>query len=251
MKYGVIVAEDEMLIQKDLIRKINESSTDFEVVGSSQTGVQALELIKKEAPSLLVTDIRMPVMDGLELIRQAREILPDMDTIIISGYSEFEYAQTAIHLQVREYLLKPVDKKKLEDALLSLQREYAIKIQDLEKFFSSSASRTPFQTTEVLKDYLTENFSKQINLNLIAENLNYSPTHLSRLFQQYYKISPSKYLIKIRMERAKQYMDTQPDMTVHMVGEAVGYPDPGYFSRIFKKYVGVSPQKYREMSEEA
>lgn len=117
MKYGVVVAEDEVLIQRDLIKKINESSTDFQVVGASQTGIQALDLIEKEAPFLLITDIRMPVMDGLELIQRAREIHPDLDAIIISGYSEFEYAQTAIHLQVKEYLLKPVDKVKLEETL--------------------------------------------------------------------------------------------------------------------------------------
>ena len=112
MKYGVIVAEDELLLQKNLIKKIDESPTDFQVVGAAQTGIQALELIEKEVPFLLVTDIRMPVMDGLELIQRAREINPDLDAIIVSGYSEFEYAQTAIHLQVREYLLKPVERKK-------------------------------------------------------------------------------------------------------------------------------------------
>ncbi len=133
MKYGVIVAEDELLLQKNLIKKINESPTDFQVVGAAQTGVQALELIEKEVPFLLVTDIRMPVMDGLELIQRAREINPDLDAIIVSGYSEFEYAQTAIHLQVREYLLKPVERKKLEETLLSLQHDYEIKKQDLEK----------------------------------------------------------------------------------------------------------------------
>ena len=144
MKYGVIVAEDELLLQKNLIKKINESPTDFQVAGAAQTGIQALELIESEAPFLLITDIRMPVMDGLELIQRAREINPDLDSIIVSGYSEFEYAQTAIHLQVREYLLKPVDKALLEKTLVSLQHDYEIKRQDLEKTLTSSmTSETP------------------------------------------------------------------------------------------------------------
>ncbi|MDD6789914.1 MAG: response regulator, partial [Lachnospira sp.] len=119
MKYGVIVAEDEILIQQNIIKKIENSGTGFTVVGKAQTGIQALELINASNPYLLVTDIRMPVMDGLELIEQARENHPDLDVIVVSGYSDFEYAKRAIHLQVREYLLKPVDEEQLRAVLSS------------------------------------------------------------------------------------------------------------------------------------
>ena len=152
MKYGVIVAEDELLLQKNLIKKIDESPTDFQVVGAAQTGVQALELIEKEVPFLLVTDIRMPVMDGLELIQRAREINPDLDAIIVSGYSEFEYAQTAIHLQVREYLLKPVERKKLEETLLSLQHDYEIKKGSIIFFVGLTLPRYRFSKPYAILD---------------------------------------------------------------------------------------------------
>ena len=72
MKYSVIVAEDEILLQEDIIKKINESRSDFEVIGAAQTGPQALDLIEEKNPFLLFTDIRMPIMDGLELIERQR-----------------------------------------------------------------------------------------------------------------------------------------------------------------------------------
>ena len=81
MKYSVIVAEDEILLQKDIIKKINESRSDFEVIGAAQTGPQALDLIEEKNPFLLFTDIRMPIMDGLELIERARETHPHLDVI--------------------------------------------------------------------------------------------------------------------------------------------------------------------------
>ncbi len=247
MKYGVVVAEDEMLIQQNIIKKIEASDTGFTVVGKAQTGIQALELINEYNPYLLVTDIRMPVMSGLELIEAARETHPDLDTIVVSGYSDFEYARQAIHLQVREYLLKPVDPDKLKEALLSLANSYSLKRNELKTVFSSDiSSRSPKEIADLMKDYLIKEYNTDVNLNLIAENLNYSPSYLTKLFLQYHNMPPTRYLITLRLQKAKELMDRQPDLSISAIGEAVGYPDPGYFSRIFKKYEGVSPQKFRE-----
>lgn len=246
MKYGVIVAEDEILIQQNIIKKIENSGAGFTVVGNAQTGIQALDLINSCNPYLLVTDIRMPVMDGLELVEQARENHPDLDVIVVSGYSDFEYAKRAIHLQVREYLLKPVDEDQLRTVLSSLANKYRMEEQELEKSFSGEFScRSSREIAELLKDYLTREYDHDINMNLIAEKLNYSPSYLSKVFLQTYHMPPTKYLISLRMQKAKKLMDRNPGYPIHMIGEAVGYDDPGYFSRIFKKYEGVSPQKYR------
>lgn len=246
MKFGVVVAEDEILIQQNIIKKIENSDTGFTVVGKAQTGIQALELINEYNPYLLVTDIRMPVMSGLELIEKAKETHPDLDTIVVSGYSDFEYAQQAIHLQVREYLLKPVDPDKLKEVLLTLATRYCLQKNELEKTFSSEMSaRSPKEIADLLKEYLTTEYASEMNLNLIAENLNYSPSYLTKIFLQYHHMAPTKYLITLRMQKAKELMDRNPDYPISAIGEAVGYPDPGYFSRVFKKYEGLSPQKYR------
>ncbi len=247
MKYGVVVAEDEILIQQNIIKKIEACEAGFTVVGKAQTGIQALELIREHNPYLLVTDIRMPVMNGLELIERAKELQPDLDTIVVSGYSDFEYAQQAIHLQVKEYLLKPVDPDKLKEILQSLAAQYHVKKKEVGETFSSDlSSRSPSEIAELLMDYLTREYARELNLNLIAENLNYSPSYLTKIFQQYYHVPPTKYLINLRMQKAKEMMEKSPDTPLHLIGEAVGYSDPAYFSRVFKKYEGVSPQKFRD-----
>jgi len=251
MKYGVVVAEDEILIQQNIIKKIENSDTGFTVLGKAQTGTQALELINTCNPYLLVTDIRMPMMDGLTLIEEARENHPELDVIIVSGYSDFSYAKQAIHLQVREYLLKPVDTEQLHLALSSLANKYRLEQQNLEKNFSGACTcHSAREIAELLRDYINKEYCHDINMNLIAENLNYSPSYLSKIFLQAYHMPPTKYLISLRMRKAKELMDRNPGYSIHMIGEAVGYEDPGYFSRIFKKYEGVSPQKYRGSTAE-
>lgn len=253
MYYSVIVAEDEPLLLENLIHKINSAGTDFRVTGKAQTGIQALELVEKSSPDLLVTDIRMPVMSGLELIERVRDTQPDLDCIIVSGYSEFSYAQTALHYHVQEYLLKPIDQAALRDTLFRLQAHNRARQQEMLQLFSSGPSagaRTPEQIAVTLKEYLCAHYDEDINLNLIAGQMNYSASYLTKIFDQQYRTTPNHFLIALRIRKAKQLLEHHPEINVRQVGEAVGYPEQGYFSRIFKKHTGVSPLEFREMPRE-
>lgn len=93
MTYTVIVAEDEELLLTNLVQKIQKADPDFQVAGTAQTGDQALALVEKLSPDLVVTDIRMPVMDGITLLTKVREQFPFTKFIITSGFSDFEYAK--------------------------------------------------------------------------------------------------------------------------------------------------------------
>lgn len=247
MKYTIIVAEDEPLLLENLILKVKQSGTNFEVIGFAQTGIQAYELIESLNPDLLITDIRMPVMDGLELIKKTREHHSQTDFIITSGFSEFEYAKAAMKYQVSEYLLKPIDPNELKTALQHLELKYQSEQKYLEDVFCNDMTlQTPAQIAELIKDYITEHYNEDINLNTIAHNLNYSSSYLTKIFCQYCDISPSKYLINLRIQKAQQLLSHHTDFSVRQVGETVGYPEQGYFSRIFKKQTGLSPIEYRE-----
>lgn len=246
MKYTVIVAEDEELLLHSLIKKIENMDVNFEVVGTAQTGVQAYELVKQLSPDLIITDIKMPEMDGIALIQKVRDTYPMIDFIITSGFSDFEYAKSAIHLQVTEYLLKPIDPEELENALLKLKGKYEIQQSSFDDIFNTStAHNTPAQIASLLKDYLIKYYNKDINFNLIANNMNYSPSYLSKIFYQYYDSSPSKYLISLRIQKAQHLLLHNPELSIRQIGESVGYDDQGYFSRIFKKQTGLSPLEYR------
>ena len=142
MKYTVIVAEDEELLLNNLVQKIQKADPDFQVAGTAQTGDQALALIEQLSPDLVVTDIRMPVMDGITLLSRVREQFPFTKFIITSGFSDFEYARKAIHLGVSDYLLKPIVPKTLEDILHSCLEQQKAKIHLLQKEYLQCALRS-------------------------------------------------------------------------------------------------------------
>jgi YesN/AraC family two-component response regulator len=247
MKYTVVVAEDEELLLNNLIKKVETSNTEFEVVGKAQTGIQAYDLIKQLSPDLVITDIRMPTLDGIELIRKTRESFPLTDFIITSGFSDFEYTKNAIHLQVAEYLLKPIDPDELKSALIQIGNKYKVQQNSFHDIFNPTTTHnTPAQISEILKDYIMKNYCEDINLNLIANNMNYSSSYLTKIFYKQYNCSPNKYLISLRVQKAQQLLLRNTEMSIRQIGESVGYIDQGYFSRMFKKQVGISPLEYRE-----
>lgn len=247
MKYTVIVAEDEELLLNNLVKKIEKADDEFEVAGTAQTGSRAYELIEELTPDVVITDIRMPVMDGITLLTKVREQFPLTKFVITSGFSDFEYARSAITLNVSDYLLKPVDPEELAAVLHKIKKEFQIARADYEEVFNTGTSRmTPAQIAALLKDFLVANYTQDINLNLIANNLNYSPGYLTKIFCQVYDCSPSKYLTNLRLSRAQSLLSHNPELSIREIGEQVGYHDPGYFSRIFKKHSGKSPLDFRE-----
>ena len=144
--FKVLVAEDESLQLNSLVALIARVSEDFEVVARAQTGLQALEKAEQLMPDLVITDIQMPQMSGIELIEALRDRLPGSKFIIISGYSEFEYAKKAIALKVAAYLLKPVVPEELRDALAGVYSDLALNQQSYGAAFSpQTASETPEQ----------------------------------------------------------------------------------------------------------
>lgn len=135
----IIVAEDESLILKNIIKKIENISPDFQVVGSAYNGLDALHLLESTKAQILFTDIKMPMMDGLELIRRIREKNTSLQIAIISGYDDFEYARSAIRYDVADYLLKPVKEANLESILRKMQDTIKKKEKSIERSILSSA----------------------------------------------------------------------------------------------------------------
>jgi len=246
-RYTVVVAEDEELLLNSLIQKIESMDLNFEVIGKAQTGTQALDLVKELAPDLLISDIKMPLMDGITLLENVNDKFPYIKTIIISGFSDFEYARRAIKIHVTEYLLKPVDPKELYNALLNVKTKLELEQSAYSNIFNDAMTRnTPEQIAKVLREYINANYNEEINLNLIAHSMNYSAAYLTKIFCMQYEITPSKYMISLRISRAKYLLSHNQELSIKQIGEVIGYHDQGYFSRIFKKSTGLSPLEYRE-----
>ena len=127
----VVVADDEVKVCQLICNLVDWSTFDMEIVAVAHNGEEALEMVRQHEPDLLVTDIRMPGCDGLEMIARAKQLREDLDFVIISGYRHFEYAQSAIKYGVSDYLLKPIQKEELCSTLEKMRRRYQMRTEQL------------------------------------------------------------------------------------------------------------------------
>ena len=152
---------------------------------------------------------------------------------------------------VSDYLLKPVETEELQKALNKIRLKLQERAQEESAAFNGdSENKTAEQVAFAVIEYLQHHYNEEVNLNQIASALHYSPSYLTKIFVQQYDTTPSKYMISLRMQKAQQLLAHNPELSVRQIGETVGYPEQGYFSRIFKKYVGVSPLEYRSGTPE-
>lgn len=120
-RYKVILVDDEAEVIDMIEKKIHWNDLGFEVAGSATNGVKALELVEKLQPDVVLTDIKMPYMDGLELSRRLNREYPNIYIMLCTGFDEFEYAKEAVHLEIKEYMLKPVNATELSESLTNLK----------------------------------------------------------------------------------------------------------------------------------
>ncbi len=129
--YTVLIADDEEELRKAVIQKVDWESAGFTVVGEAENGAEALELIEQLGPDLLITDIKMPFVSGIELARQAREIRPSMQIAFLSGYDDFRFAQKAIQYNIISYMLKPISANELTEEMKVIKEKIDQKFEDL------------------------------------------------------------------------------------------------------------------------
>ncbi len=245
----VVVAEDEQLILANTVKKIHAVDPVFEVIGAAEDGKSALDLIETTYPDLLVSDIRMPPPDGLELARLVAQYHPYMKTIIVSGYDDFEYARTAIRYGVKRYLLKPLRQDELCEAL----RDVRISLEEDDDLLEGRLRGRgepiqPDHLVEEVESFLRQNHGRKIDLEAVARGFSMSSSQLCRLWKRVRGDTPVRYLKLLRMNEAKHLLVERDELDVKLVGELVGYPDPFYFSRVFKTATGRSPTEFRSQN---
>lgn len=244
-KYKYIVAEDEPLIRRNIIKKIDSLHLPLELAGQADNALAAKELIQTQHPSIVLTDICMPGSDGLQLSKFVYQQFPKTRMVIVSGYSDFDFAQKAIRYHVFDYLLKPVTAQALNLTLQNL-----LIVLDAENQALSDLSMDPHglsqeEISNLMIQYLSKNYQSDVSIGDLARKMGYTNEYLSKIFKKHTGTTPSKYLIGIRLNKAKYLLVNRPDLEVRQVGEQVGYADAFYFSRLFKERVGMHPSDYR------
>ena len=241
--YKVLIVDDEPVIVEGLRKIVDWEKYNCVVVGTAASGKEGLEMTEKYQPDILFTDIRMPGMDGLTMIAALRSEHRNMQIVILTGYRDFEYARSALNLGVFRYLVKPSKMKELDEAMESLTERLDKLTSSKEKDQSEDTENANNFVVKQALSYIEQHYKEKLQLTDVAEKVYVSHWHLSKLLNSTGK-SFSDLLNEVRIENAKKLME---DSSLHIadISERVGFADTAHFSRVFKKYTGMSAGEYR------
>ena len=255
-----LVVEDEEIIRRLLVCSIDWVSLGCTIPAEASDGEEGLRRIREIRPELIITDVAMPVMDGIEMLEKAKDICPS-EYIILTGYDEFEYARKAVSLGVSDYILKPIDEEKLVAAIRKVvqkileKREYRrfrerkeepagaeFQIDELQ------AACSDHYVKEILQD-MKEHYSEHLSIASYAARLDVSSGYLSRKFKAETSMSFGKALQSVRVQKACELM-AETNRKIYEIAYAVGYDSYKNFCEVFKQVTGKSASEYAAMQKE-
>jgi YesN/AraC family two-component response regulator len=250
--YKVLFVDDEPWVIIDILHNIPWQRLGFDVIGHYERPGKAKEAILAKKPHLVFVDINMPVMNGFELIRQCREEGSDTAFIILSAYSDFEFAKQAIRAAVLDYCLKPVNPgamiKTLEEIKSRLHEKEAAGRggEEAEKKNAGGSPYVPENEARFnhILSYIKSNYQKKLSLPELAEQFAFNKNYICYLFKKFTGGTFSNYIINLRIEKSKRFLEAT-GLPLRIIAEETGFMDSFYFSRVFKSVCGIPPHRYR------
>lgn len=263
--YKVLLVEDEALIRKGLAYMVDWLSLDCTPPLEAQNGKAGLALIEAEKPDLVISDVKMPLMDGIQMIEEGQKH-STFASIIISGFDEFEYARTAMRLGVSDYLLKPVQMDELVQTIKKACR--SIQMRSLVAAFESQLGSSTI-TTDILDSSLIDSrlktssrhvstllrvvrdsYGTKVSLKKLSEDLGISATYLNQKFKEETGFTFKDFLNRYRIQMAISML-LEDKYKIYEISEQTGFLEYRYFSMVFKKYVGCTPTEFSDMNRAA
>jgi len=249
--YKIIIVEDEALIRKGLRFSINWEEYGTTVVGEAENGKKGLELIEKTHPDIVITDVNMPLMSGIDMIKESI-VEYKYQSIIISGFDEFDFIKEAMTVGSVDYLLKPFSTENLIDAILKAIKK--IKQEQLYELSSNVSERVNEFTIPLtmnvedrvvneMLQYVRNNYDKKVRLSDVSQFLNYSETSLKRRFKATMTTTFNNYLNTYRIKKAIE-LGTNSDYSIQEISARCGFTDYKYFSVVFKKFTNFNAMEF-------
>lgn len=245
---NVMIIDDEKHMTEYLKHLINWNEYGFENIIIFNRGLEAEKAILKNPPNLILTDIRMPEITGLQIAKCVSDNKLDSQVIIISGYSDFEYAQKAIRYGVREFLLKPLLKKDFLGALERLSD--TLELNSIKKKVDLPVSNVVVKSIVVdpiideVQKYIKGHYDELLTLDILSQIVHLNSSYLSAYYKKITGNNLSSFVTGVRLERAAKLL-VESDLRINKIGEMVGYNKTQYFISLFKKKYGVTPQQFR------
>ncbi|MBB3111755.1 YesN/AraC family two-component response regulator [Paenibacillus phyllosphaerae] len=251
--YHLLIVDDEENIADGLADLFRDSQLPLVSVNTAYSASQALERCRTEPVDIVLSDIRMPGMSGLDLQDRIREHWQHVIFIFLTGYADFEYAKRALLGRAFDYLLKPAEDEELIEAV-----KRSIEIHEAEMNPDRIAgNRSSVPAEEALpkrvtdegflrnvQTFIANNLNKDLSLEALAGKFYVNPSYLSRIFHQQSGEQLSHYIERTKMAAAKNMLEDHM-LKVYEVAELAGYRNPNYFAKVFRKTYGMSPHEYR------
>ena len=244
MAHSLLIVDDDPVICKGVMILIDWEGYGFTELDYCETAEEALKMAQKKRYTLIISDIRMKQMDGLELIRRLSALKICENLIIMSSYADFEYAQAAISYGVKGYLLKPISRYKLQECIESITGCIAAEEPPDPDENPQSVSTYKKRVLDEIIGYIHVNYKEDLKLKQIGADFHMNSAYLGKLFQEGTGMKFHDYVNRYRINRAIEYMTVKDPFIMSEVSEAVGYRDMTYFYRCFRKIMGISPVAY-------
>jgi len=265
----VLVVDDDHLVRRGFISMMPWGKHGMEVAGEASNGFKALEFLETHAIDLLIVDLLMPLMPGMELVRQVRKLYPSIHVVILTFHQEFEYIQESLRLGAIDYITKlELENDQLDSVLERISQRISEKtsaqIQHLEQnnhtvidgvgdtenqalMGLEPGSYSEEVMNAVLKalEHIKREIHQDIHLPDVAAQVGISRSYFSRCFRDIVGINFNGYVRQLRIERAKQLL-LQSNRSIRWVASESGYPNEKYFCRIFREVTGFLPSQYRK-----
>lgn len=246
--YRVLIVEDEIIVREWLKKRVNWEACGFLVCAEAANGQEAYEAYEVHKPDMILTDLRMPVMDGITLLRKVRESDKRVRCLILTCLDEFALVKQAIELDVTSYILKLTSEPDEIERELLKAKEFLKRFDGRKESEEQEGKTGQNQRLTAAISYLEKHYAENISLLQVAESVGVTPNYLGKMFLKYRNCTFTDELKRLRIKEAKRLLD-DPSCRIYEVAEQCGFANVTYFFRVFKKYEGCTPTEYRMRGE--
>lgn len=243
----ILIADDEVIERKYLTSVFQKHTDKFKLIATAQNGKEIVELADKYKPDVIIMDISMPCMSGLDASYIIKQKHPETIILLNTAYAEFEFARKAVEYSLDAYLLKPAKEPQIIETIFNCYNKKTKQTATPSQYVNSVVTEhksTSNHTISMIKEYINEHFHQNLTLEELADLAHFSPSYLSRLFHNTTGLTLKTYITLKRLENA-EFLLKNSSLNIHEIAFNCGFPNVSHFNRVFKAHTNLSPMEYR------